>query len=57
MDFPYEKQCSVCGMIYEDHRPIEQEPFVCRYCRQQLKEKHHEKKKFDSRSGGPSPGH
>lgn len=44
MDFPYEKQCSVCGMIYEDHQPIEQEPFVCRYCRQQLKEKHHEKR-------------
>lgn len=57
MYFPYEKQCSVCGMIYEAHKPIEREPFVCHYCRQQLKEKHHEKKKSDSRSGGSASGH
>ena len=26
--FPYEKQCTQCGLIYESHWPILDEPFV-----------------------------
>lgn len=35
MYFPYEKQCTRCGLIYESHWPILDEPFVCPHCVQE----------------------
>ena len=32
MYFPYEKQCTRCGLIYESYWPILDEPFVCPHC-------------------------